>query len=230
MRRVPYCFFAVVFLSTNFLLSAPPQLEFEKLLNYESVRVTKITPGGITIMHKSGMAKIPFAEIPEDIRKQLGLNAEDAEAFADKEQKAKAQLIKRAKMRKLLEENELVLSGIILEITKTGVLLKEAYSTNGEKEKVTSGGRLPRTGQGRIGGNGVKRKPSTEERLKKTYYEDRFVHVECDNEKFVDGQKWEGKVYPAKKYHYSMDGIRTGDVMEGFQTSSSNFLEWKGLK
>lgn len=204
-------------------------MEFEKLLGYESVKVTKITPGGITLMHKSGMAKIPFAEIPEDIRKQLGLNAEDAEAFADKEQKKKALLIKRAKMRKLIKENEIVLSGIIQAITKSGVLLKEVYSTNGEKEKVRFVGRLQRSGLGRSGGNGDRKIP-TKEVLKKTYYKNRFIHVECENEKFVDGQKWAGKVYPAKKYRHSMDGILTGDVMEGFQTSSSKFLAWKGLK
>lgn len=222
---------AAFFVSTSLLWSEPTNLEFDKLLNYESVRVTKITPAGITIMHKSGIARIPFADIPENIRKQLGLNADDAKAFSETEKARKAQLALRGKKLKLLKENKMKLHGKILELTKTGILLSDAYSANGETEKATYRAKPTRSRMGRIGGNGPGRKTTwTKELLKKTYYKDRFVHIECDNKKFVDGQKWEGVVYPAKKYRFAIDGVPTGDVMEAFQTDPVKFLEWKGLK
>ncbi|MEI8285394.1 MAG: hypothetical protein WCG52_10440 [bacterium] len=40
---------------------------------YQDVRVTGVTPKEVSIMHESGMARIPIEEIPDDMKEKLGI-------------------------------------------------------------------------------------------------------------------------------------------------------------
>lgn len=54
---------------------------------YQNIKVTRVDPDGIYIMHSAGGGKIKFTELPEDVRKQYGYDPAKAAVF----EKAKAQ-------------------------------------------------------------------------------------------------------------------------------------------
>ncbi|MDB4787664.1 hypothetical protein OAG50_00480 [Akkermansiaceae bacterium] len=58
-----------------------PQIEYENLLSCKKVRIPKILPSGIRIIHEGGATSIPIEELPEDIRKDLGITLKGANAY-----------------------------------------------------------------------------------------------------------------------------------------------------
>ena len=49
---------------------------------FKNVRVRRIDPDGLSVFHSRGAAKIPFLQLPEDIRFQFGFDAEKAKEYA----------------------------------------------------------------------------------------------------------------------------------------------------
>lgn len=47
---------------------------------YKHVTVNRVEPDGIIITHRSGVAKIPFTELPEDVQERFGYDASKVEA------------------------------------------------------------------------------------------------------------------------------------------------------
>ena len=64
----------------------PPSAMFEdevipEFLSYKSVRVRKVEPDGLTIIHESGSAKIPVERLTEDQRTRYGITVEGAAQY-----------------------------------------------------------------------------------------------------------------------------------------------------
>jgi len=83
---------------------------------YNNTKVTAVEPDAIVISHEAGVAKIPFTQLPEEIRKKHGYDPMKAEAFArsrEKEQAlAMAEAVKKAEMAKKAEEENRSYSGL----------------------------------------------------------------------------------------------------------------------
>jgi hypothetical protein len=49
-------------------------------VKYQSARVTRIEPDAVSVTHRFGVARIPFSDLPEDIRRKYGYNPQQAAA------------------------------------------------------------------------------------------------------------------------------------------------------
>jgi hypothetical protein len=47
---------------------------------YKNAKVNRVEPDGIVITHSSGVAKIPFTELPRDVQQRFGYDAAKIEA------------------------------------------------------------------------------------------------------------------------------------------------------
>jgi hypothetical protein len=82
-----------------------PELTTSGGKTYLSVLITKVTPSQITIIHEAGVARIPFAELPAELREKLGYDPAKAEAHEaavahSKQQSAIAMQNERARVAK----------------------------------------------------------------------------------------------------------------------------------
>lgn len=50
---------------------------------YQDVRITKVTPSEISIMHESGVARIPLKDLPDDLKAKFGYDPEKEKAEAE---------------------------------------------------------------------------------------------------------------------------------------------------
>lgn len=68
---------------------------------YRGVTIAQIHPDGVSFRHASGAGKVLFADLPADLRQQLGYDAKKAEAYekdlAAKREKVRLALIERDK-------------------------------------------------------------------------------------------------------------------------------------
>lgn len=89
---------------TLLLLATAAFLQAETLTTldgktYTGVSVTKTTPAAISISHSSGIAKIPFANLPEPLQRKYGYNPALAAEFAAKEIARHEEIKKQAEAR-----------------------------------------------------------------------------------------------------------------------------------
>lgn len=59
-------------------------MHFEKLLEYEDVRVVEIETNGVRIIHSKGAVKIDLDAVPEETRKILGYKSKDSSTTLEK--------------------------------------------------------------------------------------------------------------------------------------------------
>jgi len=57
---------------------------------YKNVTVRKVEPDGISITHESGLAKIPFTKLPEEVQKRHGYDPAKGKAYAEEQAKKQA--------------------------------------------------------------------------------------------------------------------------------------------
>jgi hypothetical protein len=68
-----------------------PEITTASGKTYRDVRITKVTPSEVSIAHEAGAARIPFAELPEDLKAKLGYDPAKAEAHKQAAAKAAAE-------------------------------------------------------------------------------------------------------------------------------------------
>lgn len=83
-------------ISLNAELLKLDMLKTAKGKTYQDVSVTEKRPDGISIRHAAGTARIPFEDIPADVRKKLGGFDEDAAEEAREADAAKLRAAERA--------------------------------------------------------------------------------------------------------------------------------------
>jgi hypothetical protein len=59
-------------------------------VTYEGVRWGRLTPGTVTIYHKTGIATMPLADLPPELQKQFGYDPQKAATWLASEQAATA--------------------------------------------------------------------------------------------------------------------------------------------
>lgn len=57
------------------------KLNYDKILNYENVKIIKVSAAGIRMIHSSGVATIPLLQIPSEVREDLKINYKNALAL-----------------------------------------------------------------------------------------------------------------------------------------------------
>src|SRR5262249_32368071 len=63
---------------------------------YKNATVTRVEPDGIAIKFSDGIVKLPFVELPGDVQKRFGYNADTAAAYAADQYAAAQQAQKEA--------------------------------------------------------------------------------------------------------------------------------------
>lgn len=98
---------------------------------YSGVTIRKIEPDGLSILHSSGVAKVPFEKLPEDIRVKYGYDEADAAEhrakLAEAEKRmAEAQQAAREKQREESREEEVkeVDKEFAAKLTKAAKMMK----------------------------------------------------------------------------------------------------------
>jgi len=94
------CSFAIAAqTNTNSVASAESdeRLNITTLSNvtYERCKITRVEPDGISIFHSKGIAKIPFADLPEDIRAAYGYDPEIAREYGQRQAHARSEYQRR---------------------------------------------------------------------------------------------------------------------------------------
>ncbi len=169
-------------------------------------RISRVEPDGISVVHSTGITKVFFSEMPAEDQARHGY---DPQAAAQHQQR-KAESAKRAdetarrvaeERRQALEQDArlqevekitFLLGGRISQITDEGALIYDAVSiTTSRVEVVEDGYRTMNSN----------RKFSNERRVK-YLTNDEPVFVYGAGYGYIDGQRWEGPVYPAGTYSY----------------------------
>jgi hypothetical protein len=207
------------------------KMKFDKLLDYTNVTVTKIEPDGIRIMHESGVAKIPFERVPEDVRTKLGLNQEAAEAHRQNVQAQQQRIAEANKKQQVLEKARLIFVGSIFQVTDGGLLLRDVSYTDGTKEekkvpyKVKTGGP---TGLNPNARTTYETRYKSEWVLKVRSMSSWPIFVECDTAGYVDGDQFSGHVYSNGTFAYTnTQGARK--TIPSYTTDASKVLARAGL-
>lgn len=76
-------------------LAEPRTITTTKGETYDQATVTSVEPNGITISYDAGIAKIPFAELPSDLRQQFNYDPAKAAAYQAAENHAQAAIAAR---------------------------------------------------------------------------------------------------------------------------------------
>ena len=97
-----------------------PEIKTTTGKTYHDVRVTNVTPAEISIMHESGVARIPMKDLPDDLKAKFGYDPEKAEAHVKAAGEAEKQLADAAKQQ--AEAKALMASA------KPGIFLVDRYA------------------------------------------------------------------------------------------------------
>jgi hypothetical protein len=207
------------------------KIKFEKISGYVNATVTKIEPDGIRIIHESGVAKIPFESVPEDVRTRLGLNQEAADAHRQKVQVQQQQAATAMKKNQVLGQSRLMFAGSVFQVTDGGLLLRGVSYTDGTKQekkvpyKVKTGGPTALYPNARTT---YEKRYKSEWVLKVSSMPSWPIFVECDTSGYVDGDKFSGYVYSNGTFAYTnTQGARK--TIPAYTTDASKVLDRAGL-
>ncbi|MEM9235184.1 MAG: hypothetical protein AAGB14_00295 [Verrucomicrobiota bacterium] len=186
---------------------------------YERVTIRKVEPDGLRIMHSSGMAKISFEDLPEEVRKEHGYSEEEAAAYRkqqeEAERKARADLrsdearrrLKKAN-RELLEtvkNSAIVAKGKVIQNPGTGYVRASFNQKIIQTEMVVSG---------------LSRKPK-----KKVIWgggDSNAIIYGLGNP--VDGESWESVLYPAGTMTYETV-LGAGTTVKRYATTPERAIQ-----
>ena len=192
------------------ILCSPLRAEekkYEKLLNYEGVTVRKIEKDGIRIMHKDGAAKIPIEQLPEEVRKELGMSMDGVQEHRDKIAVVQAEAERKARVmaanKKILEASYLRIErATVFQVVEGGILAHVKTTSDGTFREVPTYNSV-RVGNA-LSGYGTQKVQSGSEKVKNTsHYDDWLIFVSCDNKGLVDGSAFGGDVWAAGTFSYA---------------------------
>jgi hypothetical protein len=150
---------------------------------YKNVTVRKVEPDGLSISHESGLAKIPFTKLPEEVQKKHGYDPAKGKAYAEEEGKKQAaaeeQLAKDVR-RALQDQKKKELQREVAELEKE--FAKQGRQTTVRIRQVTEDGFL---GDVLLDGKEMD-----------------FIMVLGSPRLLVDGDIWRGKLWLAGTYRY----------------------------
>lgn len=101
-----------------------PELKTASGKTYQDVRITKVTPSEISIIHESGVARIPLKDLPDDLKTKFGYDTAKAEAHA----KAKSQANAQAEKQMAEAEKKNAEMKALLKAAKPGIFIVDRYA------------------------------------------------------------------------------------------------------
>ena len=158
---------------------------------YYGVRITRVEPDGISIIHRDGVAKIPFSDLSEEARDGYGYDSQKAAAYAKQRQeqaaayaaaaaKAEQDKSKKAVIEKLRTAG-LPSSVVISQVLPDGILGEGTFFADaGYKTHWEDGSTRP---AGTFQGLG-------------------FIFVRTPTKGLADGETWSGTLWAAGTYRY----------------------------
>jgi hypothetical protein len=185
-----------------------PEITTARGKTYRDVRITKVTPSEVSIAHEAGAARIPFADLPEDLKAKLGYDPEKekdhAAAVANQEKAVAANAAKR----QLLDRAYLqIVSATIVQVVDGGLYVRVDQTWDGKSYETVP--EYSYSGPGSSNGNGggihKSRNKNAGERVKKINHSPtvRRVFISCDNSKYIDGGKFSGNVWLHGRYSFT---------------------------
>lgn len=230
--RILFLFFILGLVFPVYSQALEKKLKYKKLLKYEEVLITKVTPSYISIIHKNGARTIPIEDLPQSIRINLGMSLDSAIIHREKIKQRQKLATQRAKMKHVLARKRLIFSGTVFQVTDRGLLLKEVSYTDGSKEEK----KIPykvRTGGGPNGLNPHRSyKYATRYKSKWVLKVRRLdtwpIFVECDTAGYIDGGSFTGVVYSDGTFSY--ETIRNARrTIPAYTTNASKVLKNSGF-
>ncbi len=184
---------------------------------------------GVTITHSAGIARIPYADLPEELRRKFNYDPKQAQAQAEAERKAEIQRAQERQAFQLqdaekaanaatseaLDKAAIAVVGKVLSVTSNGVLLTDAtIGIPVMKNVVVS--RNPLDGAPRYARQKGIDTVDSKEPI--------FIYGVAD---VVDCDQYSGKVYPAPTYSYTSAGgaARTVRAFAASKTLARTLLE-----
>ena len=216
---------------TSIASAEDKKMEYEKLLTFEKVKIIKILPSGIRIMHSGGITTIPIENLPDDVRDNLGLNNEKAEEYRKNVAEVNKAKAKKAKMAQILAKERLIFMGSVFQVLDGGLLIRGVRYTDGHTKEEKKTAYKVKTG----GPTGLypnrKYKHITRYRSKwvlKVRSMDTWpIYVECDTAGYVDGSDFTSAVYADGIYDYT-NVQRAKKTIPAYTTSPAKMLKRKG--
>ncbi len=139
-------------------------------------------------MHSSGVAKVPFEELPKNIQQEYGYDPAKAESFIQQRANAQNREAKYHEMLKVIEQDAFLAQGTIMQVLDDGFLLSNVHAPSTKRVIFWDG---VKTAEGHT--------TSQFAALNESYNP---IFVVGHSGGMVDGQSWNGYVYPAGTYVY----------------------------
>ncbi|HEX2748836.1 MAG TPA: serine protease [Verrucomicrobiales bacterium] len=174
------------------------------LAGFKDVEITKVEPDGLRIMHKDGVAKIKFEQLPADMQAKYGYSPDKAKAFREKTEAEKADREKMGKIVEVLSKVNVAIDGTVLQVMDDGVILEKIICTFGDKVEVKKA-EITGTEVGSSSSLSRNKAPVVEYTVKTKWvhpraFEEGPVYVICDTRGIVDRQHFRAIVFPAGVY------------------------------
>jgi hypothetical protein len=177
-----------------------PELRTSDGKVFQNVTVTKIEADSIRIMHETGVAKIQFELIPDELKKKYNMSIESVEVYRKKLREQQSKQQRETKLSDFVWKKVIKLEGEVLQVLDGGVLVNDALFM-------------------KVGVEGAK--------FEKIPVSP--VFVECDSSKYVDGYKFDEYVFYDGNFTYgNVQGAKKTIV--AFTTNRDKFLKKSGYE
>ncbi len=200
------------------------QLRSEDILTlsgkkFEGVTVKRADPDGLVFAHKDGVSKVPFVDLPEELRAKYNFDSEKAAQFKKSAQESKvkeykAAQIEEAAKKKQVEnaKNAVRINGAIFQVIPEGLIVIKGFSfgPSSSASSVGMGGSLP------AGSAAEKGRPRDYD--PKTQRDILLITGHSEKERKVEGDRIDVDAYEDGVFSYS-DSQGSTHSIKRFQTT-----------
>jgi hypothetical protein len=188
----------------------------------------------LRIMHETGIAAVPIAQVPAELRSQLGFDetaaAQAEAAFQQQQQQVEAtrQAVaaqqsdneRRLEIAAKLNEKSIPVVGTIFQVVDGGILLESVVSTTGIVTSQVSAGNLLRPE--------AKKTVSKEAAIRKKIAPGDHVFVMTKQGGLVDGGQYSGVIYPMGTHSFTTV-VGSGRTIPAFSDDLAAVSKFYGL-
>jgi hypothetical protein len=175
---------------------------------YSGVTVMRVEPDGLSIKHSTGIGKLYFSELPQELRDKYGYNPEKHRQYynAQQQQAAKQRLYRlldssaiqvEARLSQVLDDGSLAYITVYNTYTYTNEVT-DTHAGSSTTYNPLSGTRqtMPSGSQGSVVRAEVRSFTTRDKR-------DEPVFILGLHSGYVDGDSWTGRLYPIGTYSYT---------------------------
>ncbi len=209
----------------------PKPSTFEELLKFKKVIVLKSEPDGLRIRHEHGVCKLPYEELPEEVRQKFEMSAEGARVYRQKIREIGLRQAQFNRVQEELKNSKLWADGEIFQVVPGGVLLQYADAETTKKVAKKIPYKVEIDGPTGLYPDRPRRyrdEDRTEWIPERVYLGD-LIYVRCESHSLTSGATFKADIYPDGNYSYvNMLGGRR--VVAAYETDLSSLVEKKLLR